>query len=185
MPGSRRKEIAHNLPGIRGAVEQLAARRPDLQFVAAVAPSIDTALVRDGLPAGVAIAQGKTLDALAAADAAIVASGTATVEAALVGTPMVVVYRLSGLTYALGRRFVRVPHVAMANLIAGRRVVPELIQGDFTPDAVAGEILRLLGPDGATMRAALGEVRARLGPGGASARAAGVVSGLMGPSEKR
>ena len=81
--------------------------------------------------------------------------------------------RLSGLTYALGRRFVRVPHVAMANLIAGRRVVPELIQGDFTPDAVAAEILRLLGPDGATMRAALGDVRARLGPGGASARAAG------------
>ena len=185
LPGSRRKEIAHNLPGIRGAALQLAARRPDLQFVAAVAPSIDAGLVRGGLPAAVAIAQGQTHDALAAADAAIVASGTATVEAALIGTPMVVVYRLSGLTYALGRRFVRVPHVAMANLIAGRRVVPELIQGDFTPDAVAGEILRLLGPDGATMRAALGDVRARLGPGGASARAAQVVSGLMEPRENR
>jgi len=98
---------------------------------------------------------------------------------------MVVVYRLSPLTYALGRRFVRVPHVAMANLIAGRRVVPELIQAGFTPEAVAGEILRLLGPDGATMKAALGEVRARLGAGGASARAAGVVSGIMAERKKR
>ena len=79
----------------------------------------------------------------------------------------------------------RVPHVAMANLIAGRRVVPELIQGDFTPEAVADEILRLLGPDGATMKASLDEVRTRLGQGGASARAAGVVSGLMAAGKNR
>jgi lipid-A-disaccharide synthase len=184
LPGSRRKEIAHNLPAMRGAVELLAARRPDLQFVGAVAPSIDRALLAEGLPAGVALAPGAH-DVLAAADAAVVASGTATVEAALVGTPMVVVYRLSRLTYLLGRRFVRVPHVAMANLIAGRRIVAELIQGDYTPGAVADEVVRLLGPDGAAVRAALAEVRGKLGSGGASARAAEVVSGLMRSGKKR
>jgi lipid-A-disaccharide synthase len=166
-------------------VELLARKRPALQFVAAVAPSIDGAQLAAGLPAGVALARGRAHDALAAADAAIVASGTATVEAALIGTPMVVVYRLSPLTYHLGRRFVRVPHVAMANLIAGRRIVTELIQDDYTPEAVADEVLRLLGPDGTAMRTALAGVRARLGPGGASERAAGVVSGLVGSGKKR
>jgi lipid-A-disaccharide synthase len=185
LPGSRRKEIAHNLPAMGGAVELLARRAPHLQFAAAVAPSIDPAQVAAGLPPGVALAPGRAHDVLAAADAAVVASGTATVEAALIGTPMVVVYRLSPLTYHLGRRFVRVPHVAMANLIAGRRIVTELIQGDFTPEAVAAEVIRLLGPDGIAMRAALAEVRGRLGPGGASERAAGVVRDLMRPGEKR
>ena len=185
LPGSRRKEIAHNLPAMRGAVALLAGRRPELQFVAAIAPSIDRAQVAAGLPPGVALAPGRAHDALAAADAAIVASGTATVEAALIGTPMVVVYRLSPLTYHLGRRFVRVPHVAMANLIAGRRIVTELIQGDYTAEAAADEVMRLLGPPGLEMRAALAEVRARLGPGGAGGRAASVVSGLMGPGKKR
>jgi lipid-A-disaccharide synthase len=179
LPGSRRKEIAHNLPGIAGAVEVLGRARPDLQFVAAVAPSIHPRELA-GLPGNVVRVEHRTHEVLACADVAIVASGTATVEAALLGAPMVVVYRLSALTYLLGRGFVKVPHVAMANLIAGRRVVPELIQADFTPRRVAEETLRLLGPEGTEMRAALAEVRARLGAGGASARAAAVVTGLMG-----
>jgi lipid-A-disaccharide synthase len=178
LPGSRRKEIDHNLPGIAGAVRVLSRERPDLQFVAAVAPSIEPRQV-EGLPANVVRVEHRTHEVLACADVAIVASGTATVEAALLGTPMVVVYRLAALTYHLGRRFVRVPHVAMPNLIAGRRVVPELIQADFTPERVAAETLRLLGPDGAAMRTALGEVRARLGAGGASARAAAAVTAVM------
>ncbi len=93
---------------------------------------------------GLARVVGQTHALLGAATAGIVASGTATVEAALLGLPMVVVYRLSPLTYALGRPFVRVPHYAMANLIAGREVVKELIQGDFRPEAVTAETLRLL-----------------------------------------
>ena len=185
LPGSRRKEIAHNLPGIADAIALLAARRPDLQFAAAVAPSIDPATLRAALPSPVVLVPGRAHEVLAASDAAVVASGTATVEAALLGAPMVVVYRLSATTYALGRRFVKVPHVAMVNLIAGRGVVRELIQGDFTAAAVADEVERLLGPDGPSMRAALAEVRERLGAGGASARAAGVVMAVMAARKKR
>jgi lipid-A-disaccharide synthase len=180
LPGSRRKEVGHILPGLAAAVERLAVQRPDLQFVAAAAPNLDPATLADGLgTVPVRVVHGRTFDILSAAAAAIVASGTATVEAALLEVPMVVVYRLSALTYRLGRRFVRVPHVAMANLIAGRRLVPELIQDDFTPDRVAAETVKLLGPDGAAIRAGLREVRARLGSPGASARAADAVLGVL------
>ena len=114
---------------------------------------------------------------MSAATAGIVASGTATVEAALLDLPCVVVYRLSPLSYALGRPFVNVPHYAMANLIAERRVLAELIQGDFRPDTVALEVGRLLDdPEHrASIKDGLAEVRRRLGGPGASARAAGVV----------
>jgi lipid-A-disaccharide synthase len=179
LPGSRRKEIAHNLPPLAGAVRLLAQRRPDLQFIAAVGPSIDPLALRAGLPPSVTLVQGRTHAVLSAANVAVVASGTATVEAALLGTPMVVVYRLSALTYHLGRRFVKVPHVAMANLIAGQGIVPELIQDEFTPERVAEAVLPLLGPAGDAMREALAEVRRRLGAPGASGRAAEVVAGLL------
>lgn len=179
LPGSRAKEIAHNLPPLAGAVRLLAQRRPDLQFLAAVAPSIDPRTLRAALPPNVALVQGRTHAALSAANVAVVASGTATVEAALLGTPMVVVYRLSALTYHLGRRFVKVPHVAMANLIAQKGIVPELIQDEFTPERVADAVLPLLGPAGDAMREALAEVRRRLGAPGASGRAAEVVAGLL------
>src|SRR6185503_7137148 len=111
------------------------------------------------------------------ADVALVASGTVTVQAALHECPMVVVYRLSPLTYRLGRRFVRVDTFAMANLVAGQRVVPELIQDDFTPDRVAAEALSILTDSDrrSTMRRELAEVRKRLGSTGASARAARAV----------
>ena len=179
LPGSRAKEVAHNLPPIAASLDALAAARPELQFVAAVAASLDPALIRRGLgDRPVTIAHDRTHAALSAATAAIVASGTATVEAALLGAPMVVVYRLSPWTYRLGRRFVRVPYYAMVNLIGGRRVVPELIQGDFTADRVLGEIVPLL-DDTETrrqMQRDLREVREKLGAPGASARAAAVVA---------
>jgi lipid-A-disaccharide synthase len=179
LPGSRRKEIAHNLPPLAGAVRLLAQRRPDLQFLAAVGPSIDPRTLRAGLPPNVALVQGRTHAVLSAANVAVVASGTATVEAALLGTPMVVVYRLSSLTYHLGRRFVKVPYVAMANLIAEKGIVPELIQDEFTPERLADAVPPLLGPAGDAMRQALAEVRRRLGAPGASGRAAEVVAGLL------
>lgn len=179
LPGSRAKEVAHNLPPIAASVDALAAARPELQFVAAVAASLDPTLIRRGLgDRPVTIVHDRTHAALSAATAAIVASGTATVEAALLGAPMVVVYRLSPWTYRLGRRFVRVPYYAMVNLIGGRRVVPELIQGEFTADRVLGEIVPLL-DDTETrrqMQRDLHEVREKLGAPGASARAAAVVA---------
>ncbi len=182
LPGSRRQEVAHNLPPIAAALGLLRERRPELQLALAVAPSLDPGLF-DGPLAGLPVTRvsAATHELLSASSAGIVASGTATVEAALMDLPMVVVYRLSPLTYALGRPFVRVPHYAMANLIAGREVVNELIQGDFRPESVVGEVEALLaGPRRQEVLSGLAEVRARLGPPGASARAAAVVARLMG-----
>jgi lipid-A-disaccharide synthase len=177
LPGSRRKEIAHNLPALLGAVDVLRASRPGLQFVLAAAPHLDPGLLRTAIgDRPVTVVVNDTHDALAACTVALVASGTATVEAALLGAPMVVVYRLSALTYALGRRFVRVPHFAMVNLIAGRRIVPEVIQSEFTPERVAAEALRLLeGAARETMLKDLSEVREKLGAQGGSRRAAEAV----------
>lgn len=175
LPGSRSSEIAHNLPGLAASARALARRDPRLQFVAAAAPSLDQELLRPHLAGSeIRLVHGETIAALAASRLALVASGTATVETALVGTPMVVVYRLAALTYLLGRPLVNVPHVAMVNLIAGRRAVPELIQGDFRPERVAAEAERLLADAGPReqMLRDLAEVRERLGRGGASRRAA-------------
>jgi lipid-A-disaccharide synthase len=182
LPGSRPKEVAHNLPPLAAAVDRVRAARPDVQFLAAVAASLAPSLVRDAFgDRPVTVVHDRTHAALSAATAAVVASGTATVEAALLGTPMVVVYRLSPWTYRLGRRFVRVPYYAMVNLIAGRRVVPELIQDEFTPARVATELLPLLDetPDRKAMKAGLAEVREKLGSAGASARAADEVAPFL------
>jgi lipid-A-disaccharide synthase len=119
----------------------------------------------------------RTDDVLAAADVVATASGTATVQTAIHGAPMVVVYRLSPITYALGRRFVQVSTYAMVNLIAGKKVVPELIQDDCNPEQVSAEIVRYL-TDSAyveRVRASLADVRDRLGRGGASERAADAI----------
>jgi lipid-A-disaccharide synthase len=181
LPGSRPSELRHVLPGLVGAAPLVAAKVPGVQFLVARAPSLDDglfapldALRKSGLQ--VAVASDTTDDVLAASDAVVTASGTATVQAALHGTPMVIVYRLSPLTYAIGRRFVRVRTYGMVNLVAGRRVVPELIQDEFTPEAVAREVVPLLTnrSRAEAMRRDLAAVRALLGGPGASQRAAEV-----------
>lgn len=182
LPGSRPQEVSHNLPPLAGALRLAAARRADLQLALAVAPSLPPSLFDEAL-AGLRVLRlaDHTHQLMGSATAGIVASGTATVEAALLDLPMVVVYRLSALTYALGRPFVRVPHYAMANLIAGREVVKELIQKDFRPEPVAREALRLIEDASwqAQVRRGLAEVRARLGGPGASARAAAAVEEVL------
>ncbi len=153
------------------------------QFVLAVAPGLRVEqaaeYLRDALK--VHLVEGATYDALAAASVAIVASGTATVEAALIGTPMVVVYRLSGPTAFVLRRLVRTPYFGMVNLIAGRRVVLELFQDDFTPERVSEEVLRLLSSPEArsAVKRDLDEVRCRLGSGGAVERAAEMIVEML------
>jgi lipid-A-disaccharide synthase len=187
LPGSRPKEIGHNLPPVMGAVERLAAQRPDLQFPLALAPALDPAAVADAVGSlPVRVVANQTQGVLASCTVAVVASGTATVEAALLGAPMVVVYRLAPLTYLLGRRLVKVPHFAMANLIAGERVVPEVIQRELTPERVAAEVRALLDDPGRRqrMREGLAEVRRRLGKPGASARAAEAVLDVARQSKK-
>jgi lipid-A-disaccharide synthase len=164
---------------LRDAVQEIHNRLPSAQFVIARAPALDNRLFSTVSWAEVRPVEvlARTDDVLAVADVAITASGTATVQTALHGKPMVVVYRLSPLSYRLGRRFVRVEDVAMVNIIAGRRIVPELIQDDCTPERVANETLSLLtNPEKAeAARCALQEVRERLGRPGASARAAEAV----------
>jgi lipid-A-disaccharide synthase len=179
LPGSRPSELRHLLPGLVAAAGVIAGRRPDCQFVVARAPSLDDRLFapvveRGGAGPAIAMVEGATDAVLAASDVAVTASGTATVQAALHGTPMVIVYKLAPLSYAIGRRLVRLETFGMVNLIAGRRVVPELIQDACTPEAVAGEVLSLLTDRSrqAAMRRDLADVKARLGGAGASRRAA-------------
>jgi lipid-A-disaccharide synthase len=182
LPGSRPNEVARLLPGLADAARRVARDAPAVQFLLARAPALDDVLfaplaaLRD---AGVAVGvvEHAADDVLAAADVVITASGTATVQTALHGKPMVIVYRLSRLTYALGRRVVRVGTYGMVNLVAGRPIVPELIQDRFTPDAVARETIALLTDEARanTMRDDLADVRARLGGAGASGRAADAI----------
>jgi lipid-A-disaccharide synthase len=179
LPGSRGNELRKILPDLVLAAGLMTARLPGVQFVVARAPHLDGALLAplanwpaDARPP--VVVEQLTDEVLAAADVAIVASGTVTVQAALHGCPMVVVYRLGPLSYRLGKPFVHVDTYAMVNLVAGRRVVPELIQDGFTPEAVASEALRVLtdAAHAARVRGDLAEVRARLGAPGASRRAA-------------
>lgn len=190
LPGSRIKEIRLNLPGMLASARQLLKRNPALQFVLPLAPTLTAGQRQEAF----AIAEAENLrskplplrfveDARAAlfhARASIVASGTATVEAALIGNPFVVVYRVSPLTYAIAKRVVTVPHVAMVNLVADRRLVPELIQDDFHPVRVVQELEPLLvdGPARSQMMTGLAEVGRRLRHGRAAEETAiGAVAG--------
>ena len=165
LPGSRRKELRLNLPAIVGAAQRLGA---EFEYVMPVASTLDAGWVREQIAlCGGEINIHLCDDARAAllhSRVGVVASGTATVEAAHIGIPFVMVYRLAGLTWTLGRHLVKLPHYGMVNLVAGRRVVPELIQDGFTPETVEREVRRLL-PDGEPRRemlAALDEVRQKL-----------------------
>jgi lipid-A-disaccharide synthase len=180
LPGSRRREIELHVPVLREVFERLARLRPELQLVVSQAPTVaafelDAAL--GAMRERVRIVKDGIYDALKHSAAAVVASGTATVEAALSETPMVVVYRLGRASYALGRPFVRVPHYSMVNLIAGRGLVPELIQDEMTPERILASFMPLLDDERAAseMRLGLREVGAKLGGGGASGRAAEAV----------
>lgn len=183
LPGSRIAELEHHLPVLQEACARIHAKMP-AQFVLAAANPKDIEMLKEGWHSGLKlrVVAGETYNALAASDVAIVSSGTATVEAALLDVPMVVVYRVSPLTATLAKPLVRTPFFAMVNLIAERQVVPELVQDDFTPDRVAREALRLLQDPNAraTVRTGLAEVRKRLGPRGAVDRAADAIARLLG-----
>jgi lipid-A-disaccharide synthase len=182
LPGSRHAELAQHMLVIREACIRIHERRP-AQFVIAAAAHSNMGELQTGWNSAltVRVVENQTYNALAAADAAIVSSGTATVEAALLDVPMVVIYRVTPLTALLVKPLVRMPYFSMVNLIAERRLVPELIQKDFTPSKVAEEVLRLLGDPRARedLRSGLAEVRHRLGPPGAVDRAADAIVALL------
>lgn len=183
LPGSRWGEIARHLPTLLESVSELERQMAGTcNFVLAISNGTELARVKALIPAEMrlTIVQGETYDALAAADAAMICSGTATVEAALLDVPMIVVYRVSKLTALLAKPLIRTKHFGMVNLIAEREVAPELIQEDFQPRNIADEIRRLLEPARAAQaRADLAEVRRRLGPPGAVQRAAEAILELL------
>ncbi|MGC1417022.1 MAG: lipid-A-disaccharide synthase [Candidatus Acidiferrum sp.] len=182
LPGSRHAELAQHLPIIREACTRIHSQHP-AQFVVAAATQANVNELQSGWNPSlhVRVVENQTYNALAAADAAIVSSGTATIEAALLDVPMVVVYRVTPLTALLAKPLVRTKFFSMVNLIAERPVVSELIQKDFTPDRVSQEVLRLLNDPSAReiLRAGLAEVRLRLGPPGAVDRAADAIASLL------
>jgi lipid-A-disaccharide synthase len=182
LPGSRPSEIKRSMPIIAEACERV-EKDHAAQFVVAVAPGLKRGIFEKYARAGVnwTYAEGATYDALAAADCAIVSSGTATVEAALLGTPMVVVYRVSRLTGMIARRLVTTRLFAMVNLISGREVTPELIQDKFTCSALEKELRRLLDSPEARERQKndLASVRAKLGAGGTIDRAAEIIAKMI------
>jgi lipid-A-disaccharide synthase len=191
LPGSRRKELERILPPMLDAMKVMARVRPNVQFVVALAPnrSLEEAKVhleaaRRNNPDAPAprIVQDKTREALAAADAAAVASGTATLEATLLNTPFVIVYKESFINWHTLGRLINVEHFGLVNLIAGERLVTELMQNELTGERLAGELIQLLDRErNEAARVQLKEVSARLGAGGASQRAArAILARLLG-----
>lgn len=180
LPGSREQEIRSLLPLMMLAAERLTPKFPGLRLLVAQADSIQDGLIEElsaGLRLKLHIVKDQPSEVMAVSDVLLVASGTATLQAAVVGTPMVIVYKLPWLTYWIGRVLVRVHSIGLVNLVAGRRIVPELIQHEATPERLQEEAARLLGDEAASdqMRVALRAVRESLGAPGASRRAAAAV----------
>jgi lipid-A-disaccharide synthase len=186
LPGSRPGEVERHWPTLSEAAARL-ARRLDLEVVAVRASGLDTKLFRGAAERGIALISGNLHPVLASADLAFVASGTATLEAALCGTPMVVVYRTSAISHAIARALVRLRWMALVNIVAGEPVVPELLQGQLTVENLEREAESLLGsPERlAGMKRSLARVARELGPPGASARAAELVLSAIEPASGR
>ncbi len=184
LPGSRESEIGYHLPVLQETMARL-GKQAARQFVIACAPGISPAQIAARLhtPGSVRIVPNAAYDALAAADVAIVSSGTATLEATLLGAPMAVMYRVSPATAWIARRLMRAPFIAMPNILAGKAVVPELIQEACTPENLAAETERLLRSpeDRKSMQRELREVARRLGPPGAIERAAALIAAMLRP----
>jgi lipid-A-disaccharide synthase len=184
LPGSRRSEVSVLLPEMLRACLILQEKISPLQFLLPLAGTLDPAFVRDIIrqfPLRIGVIPDEIYDVVSVSDAAVVASGTATLETALLETPMVVVYKVSALSYAVGKRFISVDHISLVNLIAGRAVVPELIQADANPERIAAEIRQIVTRRGRVreMKAALAEIRGKLGTPGASERTAQIACGML------
>jgi len=202
LPGSRRNELRAHVPVMLDAARRLREEFRDVQFLVPIAPTVSTDEVESIVRAETSRVggPGATLadidcrlvrearyDALASCDAVVAASGTATLETALLGIPMVIVYRMNPLTFALARLMSDVPHVGMPNLIAGKRVAPELVQGDCTGERIAIELRRILTDPrvASEMRQAWSGVRDRLGRPGAIARVAAAAWDMIGHGGER
>ncbi|HET9479926.1 MAG TPA: lipid-A-disaccharide synthase [Pyrinomonadaceae bacterium] len=181
LPGSRRKELQRILPPMLAAIARLSAARPDVQCVVVVAPSrtieeTRQIIVQQNGAGAIKLIQKQTREALAASDVAAIASGTATLEAALLETPMVVVYKESAVNWHTLGRLITVSHFGLVNLVAGREIAKELMQNDLTGANLADELLKLLDPaTNKNARTQLAHVAHTLGEAGASERAAELI----------
>ncbi len=181
LPGSREKEIQYCLPTMLEAASRLLNDFPDMQVVIGKSTALKEKLFLDLIASydrlKVKIIDGQPTTVMASADLLFVTSGTATLQAAIVGTPMIIVYRASPLTFFIARRLVKIPYIGLVNIVAGRLVAPELIQEDMTAERLTGEARRLLqNPDLLDeMQTAFREITESLGSSGASSRAAKLV----------
>ena len=190
LPGSRHKEITRILPEMLRTAGIMLGRQREIQFVIALASVRKESEVQDafqtvkdefpGLASRIKTIAGKTYDVLNSSDAAAITSGTATMEAGFIGTPMVIVYKTSAINYKLLRPLISVEHFGLVNLVAGKRVATEMIQDEFSPLALADDLFRLLEPKhNASMRAEIKSAADKLGHGGASAKAADLIINLL------
>jgi lipid-A-disaccharide synthase len=187
FPGSRRSEIERLLPVILAAAARLQTRFPGIRFALPLASTLSNEDVMPQIEASgleVTLTRDRIHDLIRACDAIVSVSGTVTLEIALVGTPMVIIYRLSPLTYQLAKRLVKVDHIGLCNIVAGETVARELIQAEVTPERIETELAAILEDSAyrATMQGKLANVRARLGSGGASANVARLIGRLVEPS---
>lgn len=184
LPGSRAQEVRRHLPLMLAASRRIAEQMPGIQVLLPAAPGIDARPLRDALAASGLegrVAEQPAREVLPVMDAAIVASGTATLETALAGVPMTVIYRTSWPTFLAARAVLRIPDIALVNVVAGRRIVPELLQHEATPARIAAEMLPLLRDQErvAGVKAELSTVKEKLGPPGAVERAADAIVELL------
>ena len=184
VPGSRKEEIRNLLPAMLGAAEMLAKQYPDLRCILPLAPGIEASFVQDIVGASnqdIQLFQGSIYEVLGVCDLALVTSGTATLETAIMGVPMVIIYKISPFSYWLGRMIIHVSHIGIVNLIGGEEVVPELIQGEVTADRLSAEALAILEDTEVreNMIRKLRLLREKLGKGGVSDRTARIALEMM------
>lgn len=180
LPGSRKQEIENLLPDILDAAVKIAEKQPECQFFLPVASTIPESMLSalvDRRTLTVKFTYDHIYDLMSIADLAIASSGTVTLEAAILDLPSVIIYKVNSLTYYLGKLLVKIPHIGLPNIVAGRKVLPELLQHEVNADAIAGAALPLLfDPEiRQTALAAMSEIREKLGSGGAVQRVAELI----------
>ncbi|MDY6973745.1 MAG: lipid-A-disaccharide synthase, partial [Thermodesulfobacteriota bacterium] len=184
LPGSRTEEIRNLLPVMVKSIEILRRHYPEILCLLPVASTIKPEFIQahiDSPSLDIRVIKGGIYEVLRACDIALVASGTVTLETAIMGVPLIIVYKVSPVTYWLGRMVIKVPYIGLVNLVAGQKVAPELIQGQVVPDRLAHEALNILEDTEATekMKEKLKGIREDLGRGGASEKTARIAMEMM------